>query len=65
MVGLEPTTYRLTAGCSTIELQTNIYKTNAPEGIQTHRNPGLSRSRLPVAALMHTVGMTGLEPAAS
>ena len=26
-VGLEPTTYRLTAGCSTIELLRNIFKT--------------------------------------
>lgn len=40
---------------------------SAPEGIRTLTllQTGLSRRRLPVAALMHTVGMTGLEPAAS
>lgn len=31
MVGIEPTTYRLTAGCSTVELHLNMV---APKGVE-------------------------------
>ena len=58
-VGLEPTTTRLTAECSTIELSGNVKRRQAPEGNQMAPRVGLEPTTTRLTAECSTIELSG------